>query len=235
VQPERIHTEGIRHISKLDMQFAALLGYDIKLLGVVKRGENAATERGGKSRLKSEIPNLKSQIQVSVYPTLVPQSHVLANVSGVFNAVLVRGDVVGDTLYYGRGAGQDATASAVLSDLADAALDLKFGTHSRVPPFVHHERSGSVLPMDDVVSRYYVRLAVEDRPGVFARIAGILAKAKIGISSIIQPEGHAGATVPVILMIHDATNSAMKRALAQIAKLPVVKAAPVMLRVESFE
>ena len=172
---------------------------------------------------------------VSVYPALVPNSHVLANVNGVFNAVLVRGDVVGDTLYYGRGAGQDATASAVLSDLADAALDLKCGTKNRIPPFIPHERDGAVLPMDDVVSRYYVRLTVEDRPGVFAKIAGILAKAKIGISSIIQPEGHDGATVPVILMIHDAPNAAMRRALAHIAKLGVVKGEPVMIRVESFE
>lgn len=174
-------------------------------------------------------------IQVSVYPALVPNSHVLANVNGVFNAVYVRGDVVGDTLYYGRGAGQDATASAVLSDLADAALDLKCGTKNRIPPFIPHERDGAVLPMDDVVSRYYVRLTVEDRPGVFAKIAGILAKANIGISSIIQPEGHDGVTVPVILMIHDAPNAAMRKALATVAKLSVVKSAPVMIRVESFE
>ena len=92
-----------------------------------------------------------------------------------------------------------------------------------------------VLPMDDVVSRYYVRLTVEDRPGVFAKIAGILAKAKIGISSIIQPEGHDGATVPVILMIHDAPNAAMSKALKQIARLGVVKGEPAMFRVESFE
>ena len=98
-----------------------------------------------------------------------------------------------------------------------------------------HERDGAVLPMEEVVSRYYVRLTVEDRPGVFAKIAGILAKANIGISSIIQPEGHDGVTVPVILMIHDAPNAAMRRALAQIAKLGVVKGEPVMIRVESFE
>jgi homoserine dehydrogenase len=221
VNPKHIHVEGIRAITRLDIQFAGQLGYTIKLLGVVKRD---APERSG-----------CAPVQVSVHPTLVPNSHVLASVNDVFNAVYVRGDIVGDTLYYGRGAGQDATASAVLSDLADAALDLKCGTKSRIPPFVPHERDGAVRPMDEVVSRYYVRLSVVDRPGVFARIATLLARAKIGISSIIQPEGHEGETVPVILMIHDAPNAAMKRALAQIAKLDVVKAAPVMIRVENFE
>ena len=240
VNPKQIYTEGIRSITRQDIEFAAKLGYTIRLLGCVKamgisngefRMANARKARGGKFAIR----NSQFAIQVSVYPVLVPNSHVLANVNGVFNAILVRGDVVGDTLYYGQGAGQDATASAVLSDLADAALDLKCGTKNRIPPFVPHERDGAVLPMDDVVSRYYVRLTVEDRPGVFAKIAGILAKAKIGISSIIQPEGHDGVTVPVILMIHDAPNAAMRKALADVAKLSVVKSAPVMIRVESFE
>ena len=221
VNPKQIYTEGIRNITRQDIEFAAKLGYTIRLLGCVK--------------VAAGVRRKQSAIQVSVYPVLVPNSHVLANVNGVFNAILVRGDVVGDTLYYGQGAGQDATASAVLSDLADAALDLKCGTKNRIPPFVPHERDGAVLPMDDVVSRYYVRLTVEDRPGVFAKIAGVLAKAKIGISSIIQPEGHDGVTVPVILMIHDAPNAAMRKALDAVAKLPVVKSAPVMIRVESFE
>ena len=225
VNPKQIYTEGIRHITKLDMQFAAQLGYTIKLLGIVKKSEVRGPKFNGNC-----LP-----IQVSVYPTLVPNSHVLASVNHVFNAILVRGDVVGDTLYYGRGAGQDATASAVLSDLADAALDLKLGTKSRIPPFVPHEREGAVLPIDEVVSRYYVRLNVTDRPGVMARIATILGDAKIGISSVIQPEGHVGEIVPLILMIHDATNAAVKKALARIAKLPVVRGAPAMIRVESFE
>ncbi len=231
VNPKQIYTEGIRDITQQDIEFATKLGYTIRLLGCVKTTNGVGD---GPSPTKKPASR-QSAIQVSVYPALVPNSHVLANVNGVFNAILVRGDVVGDTLYYGRGAGQDATASAVLSDLADAALDLKCGTKNRIPPFVPHERDGAVLPMDDVVSRYYVRLTVEDRPGVFAKIAGILAKAKIGISSIIQPEGHDGETVPVILMIHDAPNAAMRKALAAVAKLPVVKSAPVMIRVESFE
>ena len=230
VNPKQIHVEGIRAITKLDIQFAGQFGYTIKLLGVVKVCDSERGARKASLRKRS-----KCSVQVSVYPALVPNSHVLASVNGVFNAVYVRGDVVGDTLYYGRGAGQDATASAVLSDLADAALDLKCGGKSRIAPFVPHERDGAVLPMANVVSRYYVRLSVEDRPGVFAKIAAVLAAAKIGISSIIQPEGHAGQTVPVILMIHDAPNAAMQKALAKISQLGVVKGAPVMIRVENFD
>jgi homoserine dehydrogenase len=217
VNPKDVYVEGIRQISKLDIQFAGQLGYTIKLLGVVKC-----------------IDASKCRVQVSVYPTLVPNSHVLASVNHVFNAVYVRGDVVGDTLYYGRGAGQDATASAVLSDLADAALDRKIGG-SRVPAFVPHERKGAVLGIDEVVSRYYLRLSVVDKPGTLARIAAILGQARIGISSVIQPEGHEGDSVPLILMIHDAPNRAMKKALDRIRALPVIKGAPVMIRVETFE
>jgi homoserine dehydrogenase len=224
VDHHKIHTEGIRQVSKIDMQFAEKLGYTIKLLGIVKHASP-----------QSAIGNRQSAIQVSVYPALIPSSHVLADVNHVINGVFVRGDVVGDTMFYGRGAGKDATASAVLSDVADAALDLKNGTKSRVPPFVAHAKDGRVLPMDEIVSQYYVRLSVVDRPGVLAKIAALFAAAKIGISSVIQPEGHEGESVPLILMLHDAPNAAMRKALAKIAKLPVVKAKPVMFRVEVLQ
>ena len=236
VNPRHIHIEGIRGITRLDIQFASLLGYTIKLLGIVKRADEIHTGGGEVQQArKSKIVSRKSHIQVSVYPTLIPDSHVLASVNHVFNAIYVRGDVVGDTLYYGRGAGPEATASAVLSDLADAALDLKCGTRNRIPPFVPHERDGEVLPIDQVVSRYYVRLYVVDRPGTLAKIAAILAEARIGISSVIQPEGHEGKSVPLILMIHDAPNASMRAALAKVSRLPVVKGAPVMIRVENFD
>ena len=218
-KPKEIYVEGIRAITRADIQFAGQLGYTIKLLGIIKR----VGGRGSKAR-----------VQVSVYPTLVPNSHVLASVNHVFNAVFVRGDVVGDTLFYGRGAGKDATASAVLSDLADAALDLKFGTKHRVPPFVPHERDGAVVPMDEVVSRYFVRLNVVDQPGVLAQISAIFGRAHIGISSVIQPESREGASVPLILMLHDAPNGAVTRALKKIGKLAVVRSKPVMIRVENF-
>lgn len=221
VKPKQIYTEGIRNITKLDIEFAAKLGYTIKLLGIVK-------SKGGQD-------GKNHSIQVSVYPALVPDSHVLASVNDVFNAVFLRGDIVGDTLYYGRGAGQDATASAVLSDLGDAALDLKHGSHRRVPAFTAHAQGGHIQPIAEAISRYYLRLEVVDRPGVLARIATLLAKSNIGISSVIQPEGHGGRSVPLIFMIHDASNASMQKALQAIAKLPVVKARPTLIRVESFE
>jgi homoserine dehydrogenase len=217
VNPGEIHVEGIRHISALDIKFAGELGYTIKLLGMVKKLESGC------------------RVQVSVYPTLVPDAHVLASVNGVFNAVFVRGDIVGDSLFYGRGAGKDATASAVLSDLADAALDLKFGTKHRLPPFVPHECSGAVMPIEEVVSQYFVRLNVVDKPGVLAKIATIFGESDIGISSVIQPEGHEGKGVPLIFMLHYATNGAVSGALKKIGRLSVIKGKPVMLRVENFE
>jgi len=228
VNPKHIYVEGIRHITPLDIKFAEQLGYTIKLLGIIKKDQAVP----GKGRKKAANG---SRIQVSVYPTLIPNSHVLASVNHVFNAVFVRGDVVGDTLFYGRGAGKDATASAVLSDLADAALDLKFGTKHRVPPFVPHEREGAVTPIDEVVARYFVRINVVDVPGTLAKVASIFASLKIGISSVIQPEGHEGASVPLILMLHDAPNGAVSSALKKISSLSIVKGPPVMLRVESFE
>jgi homoserine dehydrogenase len=222
VAPKDIYVEGIRSITRADIDFAGKLGYTIKLLGVVKI-----------------VPNVKAakpkRVQVSVYPALIPNSHVLAGVHDVFNAVFVRGDVVGDTLFYGRGAGKDATASAVLSDIADAALDLKHDTRGRIPPFVPHDSLGTVLPINQVVSRYYLRLNVVDKPGALARITAVLAASRIGISSVIQPEGHEGASVPLILMCHQAPDSAMQKALGKIARLPVVKGAPIMLRVENFD
>ena len=238
VDPKKIYVEGIRHISALDIKFANELGYTIKLLGIIKRIDDlrlTIDTTKNKPARKSNIVNRKCRVQVSVYPTLVPNAHVLASVNHVFNAVFVRGDIVGDTLFYGRGAGKDATASAVLSDLADAALDLKFNNKHRVPPFVPHECSGAVVPIGEVISQYFVRLNVVDKPGVLAKIAAIFGTAQIGISSVIQPEGHEGRSVPLIFMLHYATNGAVSGALKKISKLPVVKGKPVMIRVENFE
>jgi len=236
IKPAEIHVEGIRQISALDIKFAGQLGYTIKLLGVIKTVQTPNFKlQTSNSKLRSPRPGAAARIQVSVYPTLIPNSHVLASVNHVFNAVFVRGDIVGDTLFYGRGAGKDATASAVLSDIADAALDLKFGTKHRVPPFVPHECNGTVAPLAEVLSRYFVRLSVVDVPGTLAKIAKIFGDAGIGISSVIQPEGHEGASVPLIFMLHDAPNGAVGKALKKIGQLPVVKGAPVMIRVEHFD
>jgi len=214
VQPKQLYTEGLRAVEKQDIVYARKLGYGLKLLAIIKTDSDGAVE-------------------VRVHPTLVPQAHVLASVSGVFNAVLVRGDVVGDTLYYGRGAGGDPTASAVLSDLAQIASHFPQEQKSRC---VGHEALHSRLKtMDEIVSRYYLRLLVVDRPGVLADVARVLASRQIGISSVIQPEAQAGETTPLVLMLHDAAEAQFQAAIQEIAKIGAVKAPPVHLRVEDFD
>ncbi|GAB4174555.1 MAG: homoserine dehydrogenase [Terrimicrobiaceae bacterium] len=204
---------GIDGVSSADVQYAGELGYRIKLLATIKGG----TGKG---------------IEVRVCPTLIPRDHVLASVNGVFNAVAVRGDVVGETLFYGRGAGQDPTSSSVLADLVTAAQALD--NAPRCPGFTPHGLYGACLQQSEAVSQFYLRLAVEDRPGVLAAIAGVLGEAGIGISSMIQPEAHDGGFVPLILMIHDAKTGPMEEALHRISSLSCVGRPPVMLHVETF-
>jgi homoserine dehydrogenase len=221
VDRKKILVEGIRSISQTDIQFAEKLGYTIKLLGIVK--SNGVEKASGE------------KVQISVYPALIPQTHVLANVNDVFNAVFVRGDIVGDTLYYGRGAGKDATASAVLSDIADAATDLVNKTPRRVPAFVGYGRRAGIMPAGESVSQFYIRLGVLDKPGVLARVAAIFRDNKISISSLVQPESQTASNVPLIIMTHACKEAALQKALKQIARLPEVKTKPVLLRVEHFE
>ena len=214
VPPGQLYTEGLRAVERQDIVYARKLGYGLKLLAIIKTDPDGAVE-------------------VRVHPTLVPQSHVLASIHGVFNAVLVRGDVVGDTLYYGRGAGGDPTASAILSDLGQIASHFP---HEQKARQVGHEALHSRLKtMEEIVSRYYLRLLVEDRPGVLADVARVLASRQIGISSVIQPEAHVGETTPLVLMLHDARESQFQAAVREIATLGAIKAAPVHLRVEDFE
>lgn len=213
LDPAKISVEGIEKVTAADIRFADELGYRIKLIATIQAGSD-------------------NQIEVRIGPTLIPKSHLLASVNGVFNAVLVRGDVVGESLFYGRGAGQDPTASSVLADLSEAALALKspracFG-------FTAHDLYGKCLPAGEASSKFYLRLFVEDRPGVLAQIAGALAQSGIGILSVIQPEGQEDAAVPLVLMLHDATFASLHSALAAIASLSCVKAPPALLHVESF-
>jgi homoserine dehydrogenase len=214
VRPDQLYTEGLRQVEKQDLVYARKLGYGLKLLAIIKTDRDNAVE-------------------VRVHPTLVPLSHVLASVSGVFNAVLVRGDVVGDTLYYGRGAGGDPTASSVLSDLAQIASH--FPQEQKARNVGHEALHSRLKTMDEIVSRYYLRLMVEDRPGVLADVARVLADHGIGISSVIQPEAHAGETAALVIMLHDASESKFRSAVEKIAAVGAVKARPVHLRVEDFE
>ncbi len=210
----QLYTEGLRALEKQDIVYARKLGYALKLLAIIKTDPDRAVE-------------------VRVHPTLIPQAHVLASVNGVFNAVLVRGDVVGDTLYYGRGAGGDPTASAVLSDLGQIASH--FPQEQKARNVGHEALHSRLKTIDEIVSRYYLRLLVEDQPGVLADVARVLASRQIGISSVIQPEAHVGETTPLVLMLHDARESQFQAAVREIATIRAIKAPPVHLRVEDFE
>ena len=213
IPTSNVFVEGIEQITAGDIGFARKLGYAIKLLGIIK-----ADDQG--------------KIEVRVHPTLIPKDHVLASVNGVFNALAVHGDIVGESLFYGRGAGQDPTTSSIIADLADATAAL-LSPRSNYG-FIPHHLYGTCLPIDQIVSEYYLRLSVSDRPGVIAQIAGILGDGAIGISSIFQPEGEDGEVVELVLLIHKATNAQMTVALEKIAALSCVKKIPRLIRVENF-
>jgi len=214
VPSKDVLVEGIEKITPADIRFAAQLGYTIKLLAAIDAGADGAVE-------------------VSVQPSLVPNGNILASVRGVFNAIAVRGDVVGESLFYGRGAGQDPTASSVISDLADAAVALESPRDSF--GFIPHGLYGKLRSADEVVSPFYLRLGVDDKPGVLARIAGLLGEANIGISSVIQPETQAGDQAALVLMIHDAPRGQMLSALKKIRALDCVHAEPALYRVEAAQ
>ena len=212
INPAKVFVEGIENVTARDICFAKKLGYRIKLLGIIK----AATA---------------GQIEVRVHPTLIPEKHVLASVNGVYNALCVHGDVVGETVFYGRGAGQDPTASAVIADLAEAATALQ--SPRRDCGFMPHGLYGDSKPLDAITSQYYLRVPVDDKVGVLAQVAGALGDANIGISSMIQPESD-GEQAELILMVHDATHAEMREALGRIQALGCVKGMPRLLRVEHF-
>ena len=220
VPEENVYVEGIEKITAADIRVAKQLGYCIKLLAIIKAGPG---NHGGAD---------KSEIEVRVHPALIPSSHVLASVSGVFNAVAVHGDLVGETLFYGRGAGQDATSSAVISDIAEAALAIQSPRNST--GFTPHALYGSCKPIDQIVSKYYLRIPVIDEPGVLAQVANIMGKHNIGIASVLQPESEEGAEVSLSLMTHSASNAQIRAAIEEIGGLACVNREPHMIRVESF-
>ena len=212
VSTSQVHVAGIETVNASDIRFADRLGYRIKLVATIRT-------------------NNDSLVEVHVHPTLVPRQHVLASVNGVFNALMVRGDLVGDTLFYGRGAGQDPTTSSVISDLAQAAIWHDSG--GKAFGFTAHGLYGKCLPIEQVSCGYYLRLSVVDAPGVLAQVASVLGSHQIGISSVIQPEGHEGDAVPLVLIIHDAPFHRMQTALNRIRTLACVRAQPNLLWVLS--
>ncbi len=212
---EHLQVEGIRDLALADLHYADELGYRIKLLGIIKN-ENGC-------------------VQMRVHPTLIPKTALLADISEVFNGVMVDGDFVGQTLFYGRGAGRRATASAVVADLIDACLNLASGAVRRIPSFRPGEQFARVCDIGDIVSRYYLRLQVEDRPGVIAGISRILADHRISISSMIQHEGKASdGSVPLVILTHPAIEREVRRALEAITALDNNRAPAKLLRIEDI-
>lgn len=209
---DRVHIEGIRGLSGSDIQYALDFGYRVKLLAVIKRNDDG-------------------RIEVRVHPTMVPTGHMLASVSGVFNAAMVQSDLAGSTLYYGRGAGREPTASTVVADIADAARNLAAKMGRRFPAFGSFP-AGELLPMGLVETRYYLRLCLLDKPGVFAKIAAVLGSEEISIASVLQKEV-GGEHVPVVIVTHKAREERINQALQKLVDLKdVVGAPPVRIRIE---
>jgi len=215
VPMEKVLVEGIRNLSGMDVRFAAEFGYRIKLLAVVKREGD--------------------EVEVRVHPTLVPFSHMLASVSNVFNAAMVRGDLCGDTLYYGRGAGRDPTASTVIGDIGDIARNLLAGrSRYRRGVCVANEGKLRVRTAADIVSRYYVRLMVADKAGSLGVMTTILGKHGVSILAATQKarpdEGEDLGYVPVVMLTHAAKGAEIEAALAEIQAAGVLCEEPVKLR-----
>ncbi|UCE79818.1 MAG: homoserine dehydrogenase [Nitrospiraceae bacterium] len=207
-----VYTEGISSLSPMDIGFARELGCKVKLLAIAK-------EQG-------------SRVQLRVHPTMIPEDFLISKVDGVFNAVYVKGDAVGETLYYGRGAGDMPTGSAVVSDIVDIATSCEDGTASVRPVVPVLKRAISVMRMEDVLSMYYFRFSVLDKPGVLSKISGILGKYNISIASVIQKGRRHGKAVPLVMLTHHARERDVTRALKSINILPVISRKTIVMRLE---
>jgi len=214
----KVFVEGIAGITVQDLDYAAELGYAIKHLGIARRVDDS--------------------VELRVHPTLIPRDSLLANVDGVMNAVLVQGDAVGQTLYYGAGAGASPTASAVIADLVDLARDIAIGQESRVPSLAFSEGRVSefpVLPIDAVHGCHYLRIEAEDKPGVLSDIASLLSRGGISIEALIQKAPAAGATkVPVIILTNRTPEAALEAAVKAMEQLPTVSQPITRIRVDSL-
>jgi homoserine dehydrogenase len=223
VQFDKAHVEGITKLAAQDIKYAEQLGYRIKLLGITRRAA--------------------AGIELRVHPALVPSKRLLANVEGAMNAVVVHGDAVGTTLYYGKGAGSEPTASAVIADLVDITRLHTADAAQRVPHLAFHPNAMSdhldVLPMREVVTSYYLRLRVADQAGVLAKVTGLLADAGISIDAVLQREadevgGEGSTQTDLIILTHDTREGTLDDALAELQALPTVLAPIVRIRKEEL-
>ncbi len=213
---KQAYTEGITKLTRLDVQYAEKLGYRLKLLGIARRAN------GG--------------VELRVHPTLIPERRLIANVDGAMNAVLVKGDAVGPTLFYGAGAGAEPTASAVVADLVDVVRTLTADPNNRVPHLAFQPDALEdlpILPIEEVETSYYLRLQAQDKPGVLAEVTRILADLGISIESILQQEPQAGeAMVPVVILTQCVKEKNMNAAIDRIEKLSSIKGKVARIRLE---
>ena len=215
IDPAEIHVSGIEQVRPADIQFAKNLGYVVKLLAIIRQHKDGAVE-------------------CRVQPSFIAKSNILASVHDVFNAVAVHGDTVGESLFYGRGAGQNPTASSVVADIVEAARGIELSNHRGFLPYT---QSGSVRPVSETSTAYYVRFDVTDRPGVIAEIARVLADHEIGISgthSPVNPDDPDADFVDVVFLLHTCPFGNLQRALAEVEKLDCVNSEPVVFRIESL-
>ena len=218
MQFDKAYVEGISKLDAVDIAYAEQLGYRIKLLGIARKRDTG--------------------VELRVHPTLIPAQRLVANVEGPMNAVVVQGDAVGTTLYYGKGAGSEPTASAVIADLVDITRLHTADPHHRVPHLAFQPgalAATPILPIDEVVTAFYLRLVVADEAGVLARITGILAEHDISIDAVLQRESGEGEDqTDLIILTHDTVEGQMNKALAQMQALPTVLAPIVRIRKEEL-
>lgn len=208
---KKVYTEGITGITPLDIQFASEFGYKIKLLAITKQDGD--------------------EVEIRVHPTMIPNDNLISSVNGVFNAIYVNGDATGDALYYGKGAGEMPTGSAVVSDIVDIAKLIRSGAGPQGSGI--HEKSGlTIRKMDDIRTSYYLRFSAADKPGVLSKISGILGSHNISIESMIQKGRETKKAVPVVMMTHEAREKDIVGALKKIDRLSAVSGKTMFLRVE---
>ncbi len=213
---KKVYTEGITEITPMDIEFASEFGYKIKLLAIAKQDNN--------------------DVEVRVHPTMLPDDYILSDVNGVFNAIFVDGDATGAALYYGKGAGEMPTGSAVVSDIIDIAKNINNGADAVMQGVEIPETSElNIRKMEDIYTSYYLRCSVKDKPGVLSKISGILGKHNISIKSMIQKGRESEKAVTIVMMTHEAREKDMMRALKEINRLSIVSAKIMYLRVEGGE
>jgi len=212
---KEVYTEGITRLTPLDITYAKEFGYTIKLLGIAKFSDG--------------------EVEARVHPTMIPSTSPVAHVEGIYNAIQLAGDAVGDIVLYGQGAGSMPTGSAVVSDVIAIARNLLRGATGRVPPASFQQdqrRPLRIRRMEEIVSLYYLRFMVLDRPGVLSQISGVLGRHGISISSVLQQGRKEGQTVPVVIMTHTSTERDVQASLREIDRMPFISEPTTLIRVE---